>query len=333
MDPTLQRVIRESSFHITTDLAPLIRMIKVMSLRISPKARQRLAWMDAYRESGNASLLCRHFGIPLRTFWYWQSRYDPWDLTTLEDRSRTPKRFPHRTPWSMERAVLAVKREHPRWGVAKLALVLQHRGITISPMTCWRICKRHALIVRYRTRKHRAPKPRVNHAEIHMPGDLFQIDTKHISWCGRRMVQYTAIDVVTKWRHLALHAHGDMQTTIRFLLELRSRAPFPMRMVQTDNGAEFQSRVTAWLQRHRIRHVFSHKHRPQENAYVERSHRTDEEEFWSLGAHGATLPELRANLEQYVTMYNTERPHWGNGGKTPIQKLNSYLLPESCKMS
>lgn len=333
MDHTVQRLIQRSSFHIVTDLVPLVRMIKAMSLALSAKAKERLAWMDAYRITRNAAAICQRFGIPLRTFWYWRSRYDPFELTSLEDRSRRPHRAPARTPWTAERAVLRLKREHPRWGMAKLALVLRRREITVAPMTCWRICKRHALIVRYRTRKRRPPKPRVNWAEVRIPGDLVQVDVKHVPWCGRRVYQYTAIDVRSKWRSLALHRHADMRTTVRFLSHLRTTAPFPMRMVQTDNGPEFQSRVTAWLRFHGIRHVFSHAHRPQENAYVERSHRTDEEEFWSVGPHGATFPELRSYLARYVAMYNTERPHWGLNGKTPIQALASYSLSEPCKMS
>lgn len=319
-------VLDPGSFHIVTDLAPLIRMLKVMSLVLSPKARLRLAWMDEYRRTPSAVEVCRRFGVPIRTFWYWKSRYDPWDLTSLEDRSRRPHRSPRRTSRTMERALLVLKQEHPRWGVAKLQLILARRGISMSAMTCWRILKRHARIIPYRTRKHRAPKPRVNWAEVRSPGDLLQVDTKHAGWCGRKVRQYTVIDVVSKWRHLEVHRQADQATTIRFLTVVLATAPMTIRMVQTDNGSEFGSQVTAWLRARGIRHVFSHKHRPQENAYVERSHRTDEEEFWSLGSHGTTFAELRTHLAQYLMMYNTERPHWGLDGKTPTEALTQFSL-------
>ena len=58
------------SFHIIDDLAPLVHMIKAMSLTLSPPARQRLAWMDAHRECGNAAKVCRHFSIAgTQPFW------------------------------------------------------------------------------------------------------------------------------------------------------------------------------------------------------------------------------------------------------------------------
>lgn len=279
--------------HINGDLVPLMSMIKAFSLQLSADARQRLSWMDMYRECGNVTQVARQFGIPLRTFWRWKRRYDPWDLTSLESRKRGPKRSPRKTESAMERAVLALKSAHPRWGKEKLAFVLHGQGVTISASTVYRICRRHRLSLPYRTRKRRAPKPRVNMAHVHVPGDLIQIDTKYVSFHGRRMYQYTAIDVVSRWRYATIYGQLDGETTTRFLMELTTVSPMTIRMVQTDNGHEFSRTVTAWLTAHRMKHVFSHKARPIENAYVERSHRTDEEEFYSIGGHGATIAELR----------------------------------------
>jgi len=40
--------------------------------------------MDFYRRCRNVAHTCRHFGISGQTFYWWQRRYDPCDLTTLE---------------------------------------------------------------------------------------------------------------------------------------------------------------------------------------------------------------------------------------------------------
>lgn len=320
------------SFSINRDLAPLIHMIKTMSLTLTLQARQRLAWMDAYRECGNAAKVCRHFSIPLRTFWRWKRRYDPWDVKSLEDRTRRPQRCTRRTAWPVAARVLALKREHPRWGMAKLALMLRTEGLTLSAMTCWRICKRHRLIVHYRTRKRKTPKPRVDWAAVRLPGDLFQMDTKHVSHHGRKVYQYTLIDVVSRWRCAEMYWNANMATTIQFLQLVQRRWGRPMRMLQTDNGSEFGRQVSAWCRTRNIRHVFSHKHRPQENAYVERSHRTDEEEFYSVTSQAPTFQDFRLQLQSYLTLYNEQRPHWALGGKTPNEALQSYSL-KPCHMS
>lgn len=322
-----------SSFHLCGDLAPLIRMIKVMSLRLSEKARVRLRWMDLYRECHNAAKVARHFSIPLRTFFRWQKRYDPWDLKSLEEKSRRPHHSPKKTHVLTERRVLALKSAHPRWGKEKLALVLKREGVTLSGKTVWKILKRHERIVRYKTRKRKAPKPRVDWTAVRHPGDLIEMDTKYVSHHGRRMYQYTAIDVISRFRYAEVHPALDMATTIRFLEAVSEALPFSIAMIQTDNGHEFGRAVSSWCTAHGIRHVFSHKARPIENGHVERSHRTDEEEFWSLGGYGPTLNDLRTRFAAYLEMYNSKRPHWGLGGKTPTEVLASYSINEPCHMS
>ena len=58
-------------------------------VELSRAARVRVQWMDYYRTRGrNAALTCRHFGISRQTFYRWQRRYDPHDLTRLEERSQ-----------------------------------------------------------------------------------------------------------------------------------------------------------------------------------------------------------------------------------------------------
>ncbi len=325
---------RRGSFHINYDLAPLIHMLKVMSLRLSDKARQRLAWMDSYRECGNAAQVCRHFSISLRTFWRWKRRYDPWDLKSLEDRSRRPRSSPLRTHLLVERRLLALKTEHPRWGKEKIALYLKvNEGITLSGKTVWKILRRHERIVRYRTRKRKAPKSRVDWAKVRLPGDLLQLDTKHVFHQGRKVYQYTIEDVVSRVRYADIHHQADMQTTIVFLASVLSHLGRPVQMIQTDNGSEFGQAVSKWLRGQKIEHVFSHKRRPVENMYVERSHRTDEEEFYSLGNLGPTFTDLRTRFADYLNMYNTKRPHWGLDGKTPAEVLASYSLTQPCHMS
>lgn len=333
MNPRTRAPYLPSSFHINTDLIPLIHMIKTFSLKLSNEARQRLSWMDMYRECGTAARVARHFGIPLRTFWRWRKRYDPWDLKSLEDRSRRPKSSPHRTPMEIEHRILTIKTEHPRWGKEKIAFVVKREGTSVSGKTVWKILSRHARIIRYRTKKRRAPKPRVDWANVRLPGDLLQLDTKHVSHQGRKVYQYTLVDVISRVRVADIVRHADMQTTIAFLTDALPRFERTIRTLQTDNGPEFGQSVTAWLREQKVRHVFSHKRRPQENAYVERSHRTDEEEFYSLGKLGATFEDLRASFAAYLQMYNTQRPHWGLDGKTPMEVLHSYSLIKPCHMS
>ena len=59
-------------------------------------------------------------------------------------------------------------------------------------------------------------------------------------------------------------------------------SPFRVLVIQTDNGAEFQSRFHWHLEEHDIRHVYIRPRTPHLNGKVERSHRVEDQEFYQL---------------------------------------------------
>jgi putative transposase len=113
---------------------------------VFPKHRltySRLRWMDYYAQYGNARLTCRHFDISPQTFYRWKRRFDPYDLTTLEDESRRPDhvRIP-RIPAAVVERVLTLRQKYPRWGKDKLVVLLKKEGIQISTSSVGRVMKR-----------------------------------------------------------------------------------------------------------------------------------------------------------------------------------------------
>ena len=90
-------------------------------------------------------------GISRQTFYRWWRRYDPHNLSTLEDRSHRPHR--HRQPtWtpSQSEAVLALRREYPRWGKDKLVVLLGRKNLRLSTSMVGRILndlKRRGVLV------------------------------------------------------------------------------------------------------------------------------------------------------------------------------------------
>lgn len=114
-----------------------------------------------------------------------------------------------------------------------------------------------------------------------MPGELIQIDTKYLE--GRKRYQYTAIDVVSKWRVLKVYDKLNEKNSVDFVslvLYKAKRKNILIQRIQTDNGKEFQSSLRAYLEQIGIKHQYTWIHTPDQNGVVERSHRTDEEEFY-----------------------------------------------------
>ena len=110
---------------------------------ISRDAARRLQWFDHYGRHGNARKTCRYFGISAQTFYRWKARFDPYDLTTLEEGSRRPHRVRQpETPLRVIESILALREKHPRWSRDKLAVVLGREGIKVSGSTVGRVMAR-----------------------------------------------------------------------------------------------------------------------------------------------------------------------------------------------
>ena len=72
----------------------------------------------------------------------------------------------------------------------------------------------------------------------------------------KRFYQFTAIDDCTRLRVLKVYDACNQGTAIRFIDDVLRRLPFRVLVVQTDNGAEFQSRFHWHLDALDIQHVY-----------------------------------------------------------------------------
>ena len=106
----------------------------------------RLAWMMAYRETGNAQAVCNRFGISRKTFYKWLKRYQAskGDTTSLCDRSRRPHHFPRATrPEYVQ--LLRRARQETGFGQRRLRAYLEETySVSLSERTIWKLLKREA---------------------------------------------------------------------------------------------------------------------------------------------------------------------------------------------
>src|SRR5437870_5419208 len=123
------------------------------------------------------------------------------------------------------------------------------------------------------------PGPR-RRRELHVPGQSVQIDVKHLKLGGRRFYQFTAIDEATRYRVLRVFAHNSIKSATEFVEEVRRRLPMAIQRIQTDHGSEFGTDFTWYLRDLGVTHRQIPRGCPQANGKVERSHRTDEDEFY-----------------------------------------------------
>lgn len=313
--------------------------LATIGVELSRAAHVRLEWMDFYRKTENVALTCRHFGISRQTFYRWRKRYEPLDLTTLEERSHCPWRRRQPTwSFSLERKVLTLRLQFPRWGKDKLAVFLRRQGGSVSTSMVGRILirlkQRGRLVEPPRTgvpgsRRALRPRPyavrKPRQYAVSEPGDLVEVDTVDVRPLpGVIFKQFTARDVVSRWDVLQAHTRATAQTATQFLETLQLRMPFPIRAVQVDGGSEFAADFEQACQQRGL-HLFVLPPRsPKLNGAVERANRTHTEEFYQVTPCSLEMKKLNRELRQWEHIYNTVRPHQALGYLTPRQFLSQF---------
>jgi len=302
-------------------------MRRLHSLDLDSDAMFRLKVMDAYSrmEKKNVTYLCSLFGISRAVFYKWRKRYNPYNLSTLKTHSRRPQRM-RTIPWSVVVEICQWKRDNPaksHYYLYQLWLS-QGRIPPCSPKTIYNWWKKRNLIIIRHRRKRRKTKL-FNKASV--PGELIQMDTKFLP---NRRFQYTAIDVVSKYRYLKAYSKLTQESTVDYLKKLMVKfhgEGIRVQMIQTDNGHEFQSEMVKHLESVNIKHQYIWIHTPDQNGVVERSHRTDDEEFYQqTETRYMSLDELNQALEQWTLHYNTKRLHFSLNFATPEKYLEKYRV-------
>jgi transposase InsO family protein len=136
--------------------------------------------------------------------------------------------------------------------------------------------------------------------------------------------QYTAIDDATRIRALRIFPEHNQECAIQFMDYVVEKFPFRISTVRTDRGHEFQARFHWHVEDQGMRHVYIKPRTPELNGKVERSHRTDQTEFYQLMSFTDDV-DLNSKLQAWENFYNYDRPHISHGGKTPYEVLKSLL--------
>jgi putative transposase len=310
---------------------------KQLPLDLPPKARDRLRALHLWKSTRNGALVAHTFQISRATLYRWREAFDPADPGSLQERSRRPHRV--RTPQWPARLVSAVRRlreQYPRWGRAKLTVLLRREGLVTSASTIGRILRD----LRRRGRLHEPPRRTISAARRRpprayavrkprdyvprRPGDLVEIDTLDLRPVpGVTLKQFTARDLVSRWDVLEVRDRATAGTAADFLTTVQHRMPFPVEAIQVDGGSEFAAAFESACQRAGIKLFVLPPNSPKLNGAVERAQRTHTEEFYEVHDVAWTLPALNRQVRTWERVYNTIRPHQSLGQQPPLQFLQA----------
>jgi len=270
---------------------------------------------------------CRHFGLSRQAFYRWKRRYEADGVLGLCDRPRRPHRSPRAIPQEVVSKILYLRQRY-HFGPGRIAAYLERfHQVSVACSSVHRILGRHGMNRLPANQKHRPHAKRWQRYEKPQPGHRLQLDVKfleRIAGTRTRLYQFTAIDDCTRIRVLKVYDRCNQRTAIQFVEEVRRRLPFRIRVIQTDNGAEFQSQFHWHVEALDIHHVYIRPRTPHLNGKVERSHRVDDQEFYQLLDKGGVTDDIHLfneKLREWEDYYNYHRPHGALDGQTPYERL------------
>ncbi len=286
-----------------------------------------------------ATKAARIYGIHRSTIYEWKNNIVP-------QKKGPQEKVPWQTSQEMEEKIIKMKKG-TNYGPKRIKQELKIIGIELGEKAIRGVLERNGLVKKQK--KKRQKKQKKFYAPY--PGYRIQVDTKVVPDEGidlrsGKRYQFTAIDTASKIRLLMIYEELSNFTTIDFLkrvIEFYTEIGISIETIQTDNHIPFTNlyaggnkkkdhqllRVhpfTQYCLNKNIEHLLSRPGTPQDNCFVERSHRTDGEEFYSfLNLSQMNIQQLQQAIQDWTFTYNFLRLHSSCNYQPPFKYLNSTV--------
>lgn len=267
---------------------------------------------------------------------------------SLKDESHVPHKHPDQTPQEIEDRVCQLRKE-TGYGKVRLQDAYADRyGQIIPESTIGKIITRNKLPAKvYRSAWRRKTRRYYDKSTL-IPFERNEVDVKeildkkglpqviyeHFASTHLPLYQWTWIDVASRVRFIAYSYQctwSNGQTFFRFVTAwLRMFGVTEELLVSIDGGREWHANLESCFEASKksfylplgVNPSVIRRGHPEDNAYVERSHRTDDEECYvPLGLHCKDEASFLKCVQWWHSFYNTQRRHQGISRKTPITVL------------
>ncbi len=317
-------------------------------------AKKHLRWLYIlyHDQEENISAAARKIGVSRQWLSELKQKFEHnnKDPRCLEPESRAPHNTDNRIPIPKETENLILKIRDDSlnvWGKKKISEELRITyKIKINPNTVNKYLHKHKRIspkislkntkafeykkIRDNENillkvKFRPPKILKDYA----PGALIEKDMKYIDKLGKDHIgkhqenfwyQHTEEDSFTRIRKLGISDGQTTKITIALHKSAGKRFPFAIACENTDNGFENNNDFSKELKKENTFHFYSNTSTPTDNPRVERSHLTDDFEFYSRGGNVADSLQRQKELTQkWEDFYNFKRRHQALAYLTPME--------------
>lgn len=273
-----------------------------------------------YRNGASVRYVCKKYHISKRSLMRWNKRYDG-SKESLIDKSHRPIEIHPNAHTDVEiKWIKDYTRRNPGITTNELWWKLKKdKGYRRHPGSLYRVLKRLGIISNPNMKGTSKYIPQKYDTPIYL-GEKWQIDVKYVpTKCltssvpdDTKFYQYTCLDEASRQRYLFWYDEQSPYATVDFIKRCINYYGYQPKEIQTDNGQEFtwnQEKIKVihpmdelceklGIDHHRIR-----PRTPRHNGKVERSHRNDNERFYSFQRF-YSLEDLRKQGSQYLKRSN-----------------------------
>ena len=282
--------------------------------------KTRIYAVETYRKGHSIKYVCRKYHVSKASLMRWNKKYDG-TKKSLMDKSHRPI-TPHPNSHTEEELkwIWNYIRRNPNITIGELWVKLKrNKGYTRHPGSLYRVLRRNGF--KYTIT--------INHTSKYIPkhydtpkylGEKWQIDVKYVpTKCltsavpnDTKFYQYTCIDEASRERFLFWYDEQSPYATCDFIEKCIKYYGYKPKEIQTDNGQEFtwnQEKIKVIHPMDKLCKFLDIKHHkirprtPRHNGKVERSHRSDNERFYSHHSF-YSLEDLRKQGSVYLKRSN-----------------------------
>ena len=306
-----------------------------MLVELSVMEQRYQAVLAVIQDGWKVVEVAERLGVSRQAVHAWIARYEQGGLASLADRSHRPASCPHQIAPEIEAMICELRRQHPGWGPRRIQHQLARVGIDPAPSrsAVYRCLKRHGLIELRRRRKRRDEFRRW---ERERPMQLWQMDVMGgvVLTDGSELKVVTGVDDHSRFCVAAGLVTRATSKAVCAVLSTSLRTYGIPDEILTDNGKVFTGRfgprpVEVLFDRICRENGISHRHTavrsPTTTGKIERFHQSLRKEFLadrSFTSHEAA----QAELDAWVTDYNTQRPHQALEMATPAERFRLQPL-------
>jgi transposase InsO family protein len=301
---------------------------------------QRLDAVRAVLSGARITEVASLTGVSRQSVHTWMTRYLAEGLPGLADKSHRPASCPHQVAGEVEVAVAEMRRQHPKWGAARIRLEMLRRPVprlvVPSERTISRVLARQGLISP-RPRK----RPRDSYRRWQRPGpmQLWQMDiVGGVIVADTRTGELREVKMVTgvddHSRFCVIATVTERATGRAVCLALAAalaRYGVPEEIL-SDNGKQFTDRFGKGgevlfdkiCRKNGITHRLTAPASPTTTGKIERFHQTLRRELLSEHDWFTSIEAAQAAVDTWIEEYNADRPHQSLDGQLPVTPADRF---------